>query len=377
MRALSRRAFAITAVAGLPQAATGSPTPWTPWSAPGQYRTTAGFHGFDVVRAESFGAQQRVALTYFFYWYDSAYMRATRGRTDTYRFSPTNHESMSFRDPAWYVKEFGDMQAAGLDAALPVYWGEPGQWNRRVAPAPELNLFATEGLEPMVEALDTLRALGRPFKIGLFFDTTILEGQDLTTAAGREVFYVTVRNFFSKIPPQHWAAIGGRPLVWLYDAIRVGHFDQRVFDETYARFPRDFGGLVPYIVREHQWLHARVEPPQPRLRTDGIYVWGAAVFGFNEDPLFTVAQVGPGFCNTQLGGGAPGPNRFCVDREDGAYYQRQLEAVLRHRHQILAVETWNELGEASGICETIEFGRQYLDLTRHYVDRWRAIDLAS
>ena len=347
---------------------------WTPWSQPGPYRAAAGFRAFDVVRAESFGAQQRIALSYFFYWYDSAFMRATRGRTDTYRFSPTNHETMSFRDPSWYVKEFTDMQAAGLDAALPVYWGEPGQWNRRVAPAPELNLFATEGLGPMVEALGTLRAAGRPFKIGLFFDTTILEGQDLTTAAGREVFYVTIRDFFSKIPPQHWAAVGGRPLVWLYDAIRVGHFDQRVFDETYSRFPRDFGGLVPYIVREHQWLHARIEPPQPRLRTDGIYVWGAAVFGFNEDPLFTVAQVGPGFCNTQLGAGASGPNRFCIDREDGAFYRRQLEAALRHRHQILAIETWNELGEASGICETVEFGRQYLDLTRHYVDRWRLLD---
>lgn len=97
--------------------------------------------------------------------------------------------------------------------------------------------------------------------------------------------------------------------------------------------------------------------------------------GFSEDPLFTVAQVGPGFCNTQLGGGVAGANRFCIDREDGAFYQRQLEASLRHRHQILAVETWNELGEASGICETIEFGRQYLDLTRHYVDRWRAIPI--
>ena len=142
----------------------------TPWAQPGPYRTPAGFTGFDVVRTQSFGPRQRVALTYFFYWYDSAFMRATRGTTATYRFNPANHETMSFRDPQWYVQEFTDMQAAGLDAALPVYWGEPGQWNRRVAPAPALNLFATEGLAPMVEALDTLRGRGRPFKVGLFFE---------------------------------------------------------------------------------------------------------------------------------------------------------------------------------------------------------------
>ena len=54
----------------------------TPWAQPGPYLTAAGFDGFDVVRQESFGAQQRIAVTYFFYWFDADYFRATRGRTD-------------------------------------------------------------------------------------------------------------------------------------------------------------------------------------------------------------------------------------------------------------------------------------------------------
>jgi hypothetical protein len=322
-----------------------------------------------VVSRESFGANQRVAVTYFFYWFDAAFSRASGGRTDRYRFNPVNHETMSFHDPAWYLKEFVDMQDAGLDAALPVYWGEPGQWTRRVAPAPELNLFATQGIPPMVEALDTLRAAGRPFKIGLFFDTTILDGVDLTTDAGRTIFYTTIRDFYSKIPPEHWAAIGSRPLVWLYDATRVGAFDQSAFDYVYSRFPEDFGGLSPYVVREFQWLYARVPPPQPTIRTDGLYGWGAAISGYNPDPRYTVAQVGPGFCNSQFGAGA---NRFCIDREDGGFYERNLRQAIRSNKSILAVETWNELGESSGILETVEYGRLYLDLTRHYLDQWRA-----
>lgn len=345
----------------------------TPWARPGPYLTPAGFAGFDVVRQEAFGARERIAVAYFFYWYDAAFFRASRGGTDNYPLNPVNHASMSFRDPAWYGKEFSDMQGAGLNAALPVYWGEPGQYPRRVAPAPELNLFATEGLPPMVEALDTLRASGRPFKVGMFFDTTILNDEDLTTERGRAIFYATIRDYFSRIPPVHWASLGGRPLIWLYDAQRVKAFDQGTFDDVYARFPADFGGLSPYIVREHQWLRARVAPPQPIIRTEGMYLWGAAPFGFNDDPIFTVAEVGPGFCNTQFGGG--GANRFCVDREEGAFYRRQLERALRLRHQILAVETWNELGEHSGILESLEYGRRYLDLTREYVDRWRAIPL--
>src|SRR6266545_4305871 len=262
-----RTALSTLAAAGLPPAVLAAPAlhalagrpsadDYTPWARPGPYLAAAGFDGFDVVRQESFGARQRIALTYFFYWFDSAFLSATGTRTDRYRFNPTNHETMTFRDPAWFVKEFVDMQDAGLDAALPVYWCEPGQWNRRVAPAPELNLFATEGIGPMVSALDTLRAVGRPFKVGLFFDTTILEGQDLTTDQGRAVFYTTIRDYFSRIPPQHWASLGGRPLIWLYDATRVGSFDQSAFDEVYARFPQDFGGLSPYIVRELQWKFA-------------------------------------------------------------------------------------------------------------------------
>jgi hypothetical protein len=338
------------------------------WARPGPYRGPDPTP-FDPVRRESFGPAQRVALTYFFYWYDAAYFRGTRGRTNAYPFNPVNHETMSFLDPAWYVKEFVDMQDAGLDAALPVYWGEPGQYPRRVAPAPELNLFATQGLPPMVEALETLRAGGRPFKVGLFFDTSILNDADLTTPEGKAVFYATIRDYYSRIPPHHWAAIEGRPIVWLYDAQRVKAFDQGVFDEVYARFPRDFGGLLPYVVRENQWYRGRVAPPQPVLRTEGLYIWGAAPFGFNDDPVFTVAEVGPGFCNSQFGGS--GANRFCVDRADGRYYLDQLEAARRSGRRILAVETWNELGEASGILETEEWGRLYLDLTRQFLDGWR------
>jgi hypothetical protein len=35
--------------------------------------------------------------------------------------------------------------------------------------------------------------------------------------------------------------------------------------------------------------------------------------------------------------------------------------------KIAVVETWNELDEGTGILDTHEFGRQYIDLTRQYV----------
>ncbi|MFN8523993.1 MAG: DUF5010 domain-containing protein [Chloroflexota bacterium] len=335
------------------------------WSRPGPYRAPLQT-AFDV---QSFGANQKLVTTYFFYWYDAATYREAQSRRnfDPYPFKPPNLDHISFRDPAWYLTEFRDMWLAGIDFVLPDYWGEPGQYGRRVAPAPELNYFATEGLPPMVEALDSMAAEGKPLKVGLFLDTTIMNDEDLTTERGKAIFYATIRNYFSRIPPRHWAAVGGRPVVWLYDAQRVARFDQSSFDYVYERFPRDFGGMRPYVVRESQWERTKNVDRDDLIHTEGLYAWGAAPFGFPSDPRYTIAQVGPGFSNRQFNR----PGFIHTEREDGRYYERQLQAAVESRRQVMAVETWNELGEASGILETVEFGRTYIELTRKYADLFK------
>ncbi len=98
---------------------------------------------------------------------------------------------------------------------------------------------------------------------------------------------------------------------------------------------------------------------------------GAPPFGFNTSPELTVAQVGPGFKNTQYCTGGPEHNCFDVDRQDGARYERDLQQAVASTRQILAVETWNEFSEGTDIAETVETGRQYIDLTRPYADRFK------
>ena len=336
-----------------------------PWAVPGPYRLP---YQQDFT-LESFGASQRVVAAYFFYWHDADWVRArlAAGRPDVLPYHPTDLDSMSFRDPAWYEHQFQDMLAAGIDVVLPDYWGEPGQYPRPVPPAPD-NHFATQGIPPMVAALDHLADAGTPLKIGLFLDTTIMNDEDLTTDEGKDYFYTTIRDFYSKIPPRHWAAIGGKPLVWLYDAQRVAAFDQSSFDYVYAHFPQDFGGLEPFIVRESQWARAKNTGADTPIVTEGLYAWGAAPFGYDDDSQLTVAEVGPGFTNARLHEANP----IVTDRQDGRYYEGQLRKAVASTRQILAIETWNELGEGSGILETVEFGRQYIDLTRAYADQFKA-----
>jgi hypothetical protein len=181
-----------------------------------------------------------------------------------------------------------------------------------------------------------------------------------------------VRDFYSRIPPRYWAAIDGKPIVWLYDTQWVARYDQSSFDYLAARFAQDFGGRRPYVVREWQWYQSKGVEPQVVIRSDNLYSWGAAPSGFNPDPRLGVAEVGPGFNNTGFCHGGTAANCFDVDRQGGGYYAWELQAALRSGRKILAVETWNEFSEGSDIAETVEAGRTYINLTRRYADAFHA-----
>ncbi len=341
------------------------PGPLT-WAQPGPYIAPA----WTDFALNSFAADQRLATTYYFYWHDLT-DPDRRARFAGRFHTPPDAERYSFLAPETHLRQFQDMRAASLDFVLPVYWGEPGHPGRTTGPTTP-HYWSTEGIPAMVEALDQLRAAGGgPLQIGLFYDTTILANADLTTPAGKEHFYVNVRDFYSRIPPRYWAAIGGKPVVWLYDTAWVSAFDQSSIDALSERFAEDFGGLRLFEVRESQWQTSKNAATPGPVHSDGLYAWGAAAFGFNTAPELTVAEVGPGFKNTQYCTGGPDRNCFDVDRENGARYQRQLQQAVDSRRQLLAVETWNEFSEGTDIAATVETGRQYIDLTRAYVDRFK------
>ncbi|HEY3111651.1 MAG TPA: DUF5010 domain-containing protein [Chloroflexota bacterium] len=337
------------------------PGPLT-WARPGSYMLPE----WSDFRLDGFAGRQPLVTTYYFYWHDLTdpeRMARFRGRFNT----PPNPARYGFLFPDTHYREFSDMLDAGMDFVLPVYWGEPGHPGRTTAQTWP-HYWSTEGIAPMVEAVERLHNEGRPFKIGLFYDTTILANADLTTPNGREYFYVNVRDFYSRIPPKYWAAIDGKPIVWLYDTLWVSAFDQSSIDYLSERFAQDFGGTRLFVVGESQWEFAKHAPPQARLRLDGLYGWGAGPSGFNSDRRLTIAQVGPGFKNTQYCTGGAASNCFDIDREGGARYEQQLQQAVASGRQIVAVETWNEFSEGTEIAETIQTGRLYIELTRKYAD---------
>ncbi|MFZ0890523.1 MAG: DUF5010 domain-containing protein [Candidatus Binataceae bacterium] len=276
---------------------------------------------------------------------------------------PANPEHYSYKNPQWYRRELLDVMDAGIDVVLPVYWGNPAD---KVTRGPLMWSF--EGLPPLVAAEKMLLAEGyKPPRIGLFYDTSTLAHNaagrrvDLSTTDGRAWFYVTIRDFFSEIPPELWATVDGRPFIFLYAAgfAAGGTDDPSLIEYVRSRFAEDFGGTTPYIVTENSW----------GIRADSSYAWGSALWGLQ---VHGVASLGPGYDDHAV----PGRHTPARGREDGAFYGRNWERLLKvdpaTRPRIVVIETWNEFHEGTDIADSREYGRKYIELTKHYAAMWKA-----
>ena len=260
----------------------------------------------DFAESRTFAAKDRVVGTYYFYWYD-VYSKAhivDGDGTDALTTHPASLEDFSYTSIRWHKQQLNDMIAAGIDVVLPVFWGAPSEQ------ATNAHLhWSYAGLRPLVHAREELVREGKqPPRIGLFYDTSTLQHNewryhaDLTTDYGQHWFYATIRDFFSMIPPKHWAMIDGRPIVLLYSAAFAKKHGQGCLEFVKAEFPKEFAGRVPWIAREVSW----------QVKADGTVAWGGALGLKNPG----VASVGPGYDHSAV----PGRTPLVVDRRDGKFY---------------------------------------------------------
>jgi len=308
---------------------------------------------------ESFSSLDRLVGTYYFYWYKYPTEHFFDNR-ETNDDALTDHfvrpEEIDYESVDWHCREMSDMAWCGIDFLLPVYWGAPGAYEGG---------FSVKGLKTLQEASEQLIASGKRCpRIGMFYDTSTLLNDlrgdpprggkaDLTTPHGKEVFYHTIRDYWRRLDRKHWAMIDGRPIVVLYSAAFSSGFDQSTFDYVYENFERDFG-VRPYVIAEASWKPAKA---------DGYYRWGAALTGPNIDE---VAQIGPGYDDRAV----PGRSTPIRDREKGRFYEHSWIEALKSERRIVLIETWNEMHEGTDVCESVEYGRRYMRLTRKWAPRF-------
>lgn len=303
---------------------------------------------------KSWTSQDKIALTYFFYWYDAV---DTPDFADTVTLHPPDSylPTFTYANVAFYQHELSDMAAAGIDVALAVYWGDPGNAAR----------WSVPGLHLMALAAQSIMQAGQPVpQIGMFFDTSDLPTgnggvqPDLTTAAGMSLFYSYIHTFFSNLPQQFWAMIDNRPIIVLYGGNFVAAYNQSTFDYVTQQFQQDFG-TTPYIIRHPTWLG---------ITTDATYYgWPTS---YNATFASDVASVSPGHNNYAVIAQEKRP--IVIDRNCGDLYQQDWDQVVAYGARLVLIEDWNELFEGTGISATQEYGRRYIDMTAQNVALWKS-----
>ncbi|MHC4444865.1 MAG: hypothetical protein ACYTA5_19890, partial [Planctomycetota bacterium] len=138
---------------------------------PGQYSRLSS-HAYRT--AETFKSGQPIIGTTYFYWYNihtGEHIHNPDG-TDALTTHPPPEEmaDFSYTSTDWHYSQLRDMCQAGIDFALPVYWGTPKSYKA----------WSFAGLPPLVAAHDRMIAehkkdpkSPKPPKIGLFYDTSI------------------------------------------------------------------------------------------------------------------------------------------------------------------------------------------------------------
>lgn len=311
----------------------------------------------DFAAAESFKSSDLIVGTYYFYWYDShskSHIVDGDG-SDALTTHPPTLDDFSYKSVRWHKQQLRDMIDAGIDVVLPVFWGAPSEQDAKA----HLH-WSYEGIPPLVKAREELLAENtKPPRIGLFYDTSTLRHNewhqhiDLTTEFGKQWFYATIRDFFSMVPPKHWAMIDHKPIVLLYSASFAKKHDQGCVDYARTAFPKEFGGRIPYIAKEISW----------NVTADNTVAWGGAL-GLKTPGI---ASVGPGYDHSAV----PGRSPLVVDRRGGKFYEENWLKLLRNSPNFVMVETWNEFHEGTDVCESKEYGRQYIELTHKYSDLFR------
>jgi len=311
----------------------------------------------DFAESKSFAAQHPIVGTYYFYWYDS-YTKEhliDGDGTDALTTHPPTLADFSYKSVRWHRQQLVDMEAAGIDVALMVFWGSPAEH------ATNTHLhWSFAGLPPLVQAREELLRAGKhPPRLGLFYDTSTLEHNhwgyhaDLTTDFGRKYFYATIRDFYSCLPPKHWAMIEGKPIVLLYTPGFARKWDQGVIEYLKAEFPKEFAGRGLWIAPQNAW----------NLKGDSTCAWGGALAYQNPG----IGEIGPGYDHSAV----PGRTPLVRDREGGKFYEESWLKFLRRPSTFVMIETWNEFHEGTDIAESKEYGRQYIELTRKYSDRFK------
>lgn len=269
----------------------------------------------------------------------------TAGGGGTGYYAPTN--------TGFWLRELLDARYAGLQFMLPNVYGFDIQ-------------PATGAMQALETALVAIDGMGGGMKVGLFNDTWAWgnpAGGPLmnpapnlanTDAAASQIYNVEWKPFFSAISKPHWYTVNGAPLIYFYNAgtLLPTSGASAVIAQMKSLFLADFG-VTPFVVVDRGY---------------GTTMSGDAQFVWDTFKNYPTTHLGTG---TTVTGGLTFDNAMVkwdsLGRDNpGAIANAQtliakgpeiLAQILAASAgaSLLLLETWNDLGEGTGITRNYDY----------------------
>ncbi len=354
-----------------------------------QLRTVSYVRQVDVVRSLCSQAGKTCTLTYSNPWVTDPPLTATCARKTTRDIGAVMMFFFTCPDPTNCGPDWANTHAYGMQTADVIYgtgsgagYYDPtnaGFWVRELLDARYAGLQVmlpnvygydiqakTGELQNLENALTTLDGMGGGIKVALFNDTwawgnpaggaLMNPAPDLsnTEAAAQEIYAVEWKPFFTGIAQSHWYTVNGAPLIYFYNAGTLMPVTgaNAVIARMKQLFQADFG-VTPFVDVDHGY---------------GATPSGDAQFTWNTFTSFpttnlctaTTTTGGLTFDNAMvkwdsLGRDSPGAIATAKDQIFKA--PTILSNVLTESAgaNLLLLETWNDLGEGTGITRNYDY----------------------
>jgi hypothetical protein len=253
----------------------------------------------------------------------------------------------------FWLRELLDARYAGLEFLMPNVYGPDVQ-------------TATGQVQALESALSQIDGMGGGIRVGLFNDTwawgrpaggTLMNpAPDMTQteAAAQQIYAVEWKPFFSGISQAHWYTVNGAPLIYFYNAGTLVPTSgaSAVLARMKELFQADFG-VTPYLAVDRGY--------GATTSGDVQFVWDTFT-NYPNTHLGSATSVTGGlvFDNSMvkwdsLGRDKPGAIATAQTRIlKGTDILQQVLAASSGAN-VLLLETWNDLGEGTGITRNYDY----------------------
>jgi len=252
-----------------------------------------------------------------------------------------DYPQFSYASAEWWNDMLDQVVLANIDFILPVWWGKA--WDNFD--------WSHVGMAKLRQVL--IERTGPTPKVGMFYDTSIMIGRDLSNEKEWYLVWREIQEFFNYVPRRCWMLIDGKPLIIFYHPAHMQTANDAFIQHIKTCFQNEFG-ISPWIIADDN----------SPFTADMNYRFDTANPGYY---INDVCSVSPGYDDraTQR------PIRGYVNRQGGEWYRRNWSKI--SNCNIVLVETWNEWHEGSDIARSYEYGNYYIDLTAQRSARFKFV----